>query len=794
MSLISDTGFLIHSLRLSYLRDVSDEFGPRIISFAPSYLSNAYITASSMGDSERWPELNLQTSSPELSEDEDSRPAARLRPNQNALRVRRKRASLSKRFAVSPTQEDLKNFVSDNALAEDGLGNKSPAAPKTIISLSDHAAGNLDLAPASVQPEVHIQQATAQEEPPVAKVVMFVPKFKGAAEMEKRRRIRMAARRGAPPPVISIDSSSSSSDEPTPVAEDSSDSDFGGRANDEGVDEADEFDPDFINALTPGIASSGLSDAELSGGQSMSMSASNSPAPISSRRPGPRPLPAPGRDGTPSSASRKPVSGDKYPIRKPSNAIAPPRTSSLSTSSGTSGLAFPRKKVAAIKQQQSSLTALIRSSAQSSNPFSETYAAVSGRGEPPSINVSVFFPHAHKSSKAMELNIRKDSTIEEVVGFALFTYWEEGWLPKLDEGLQGEDDPKWATRVAAVGWILRIAEDDGEVDDDFPPPDRMGKIAKFHADAYAVLEATPSQLTQNQILESKIRAGTKKSDKSASSLALPLSAVGPGSTTGTSAVGSLPLSTSLGPGFSSGPPIFLRCRVADTADADAVHISTTIPVSAEMYMQEALELVCRKRKLPNPKDYALLVADMSILIPLDRTVASLQGKRDLVLIKRSMLEEMGANILKIAGRTTDPNASIFKRISEPEVQMSAALDYTAAYKKFLIYRKMPMLVARQERTLAIDGVYIHIMPSNKAKAVFESGKTWSYHIKSIISCQQSSKTSPTFRLILNRAGHNKRYDFDAESPKMAAEIVQILRAAMERTGTARNSRRSRHVG
>ena len=72
-------------------------------------------------------------------------------------------------------------------------------------------------------------------------------------------------------------------------------------------------------------------------------------------------------------------------------------------------------------------------------------------------------------------------------------------------------------------------------------------------------------------------------------------------------------------------------------------------------MQEALELVCRKRKLQNPKDYALLLADMSILIPLDRTVASLQGNRELLLIKRSMLPQMGSDIVKGIGRTTDPN-------------------------------------------------------------------------------------------------------------------------------------------
>jgi hypothetical protein len=119
--------------------------------------------------------------------------------------------------------------------------------------------------------------------------------------------------------------------------------------------------------------------------------------------------------------------------------------------------------------------------------------------------------------------------------------------------------------------------------------------------------------------------------------------------------------------------------------------------SAGMYMQEALEMVCRRRKLANPKDYALLLADRSILIPLDRTVASLQGKRELLLVKRSALPMLGGNIVKGVGRTTDPNgafpcqvkssasqlshvASIFKNPDTPEIQYTTPLDYTAAYK------------------------------------------------------------------------------------------------------------------
>ena len=64
------------------------------------------------------------------------------------------------------------------------------------------------------------------------------------------------------------------------------------------------------------------------------------------------------------------------------------------------------------------------------------------------------------------------------------------------------------------------------------------------------------------------------------------------------------------------------------------------------------------------------------------------------------------------------------------------------------------------------------MPSaNRARAVFDSGKTSSYHIKSIADCQQSAKTSSIFKIILNRGAGNKRYDFEAESPKMAGEAL-----------------------
>ncbi|KAF9521811.1 stress-activated map kinase interacting protein 1-domain-containing protein [Crepidotus variabilis] len=820
MALITDTDFLIHSIRLNYLRDVDDPYGPRVISLDSSYQSNPYIIAAGLADSERWPQLT-RPESPNLSEDDQERPlgfpGARLRHTQTimggrtgglGLRVNAKRQSTSKRLSATPRQ------VKDGSVEDpsEGVGKPNPEND-SWIKVEDSEKN------ASPDPTVQVQQATAPEEQPVAKVVQFIPKFKGAADMEKRRQLRIAARRGAaghpgrqpPKQTLSFDTSSEEEEEPdAAAASDASEEEEDDYVEPSAIDDldgGDDFDPVFATsrALTSDSASDGAS--VFSAGTSSVPTSSGISVPNTNQKSRSRLSPVSEYTGHTHKRQQSANKQDESQHSARQGAQGNSRARSTSnTSTKSSPLhpidgVFAKKKVQPLKSLKSNLSTVLASSASSSNPFAEMYAAISGRGEIASTNVQIFFPHAKQPrGKPMDLHIRRDATVEEVIGFALWTYWEEGWQPKLDEGLIDEDDPKRGIKLATIGWVLKIAEEDGEVDDDFPSPDRMGKMSKFNSEAYAVLEATATQVQQNQMLESKIqrRPSATAAPKRPEKLNLPLQPmpVPPsGSAIYGSTLGTSLLSSSLGPSSSHGPQIFLRIRVADTADA--VHISTTIPVSAGMYMQEALELVCRKRKLANPNDYALLLADMSILIPLDRTVASLQGKRELLLIKRSMLPQMGADIMKGPGKTTDPNASIFNTITDaPEQQYSSTLDYTSAYKKYTIYRKLPMLVARNERTLAIDGVYIHIMPANKAKQVFENGRTISFHIKSIADVIQSNKTSSIFKLILNRGSGTKRYDFEAESPKFAAEIVQTikgLKAALERTGTINKSRRSRQI-
>jgi hypothetical protein len=145
----------------------------------------------------------------------------------------------------------------------------------------------------------------------------------------------------------------------------------------------------------------------------------------------------------------------------------------------------------------------------------------------------------------------------------------------------------------------------------------------------------------------------------------------------------------------------------------------------------------------------------------------------------------------------------------PDLDFNASQDFTAAYKVSasdeLPRSELSCLSCieihrvqkdaddyRKARTHARDRRTLHprkfcasfrflphelafkIMPTaNKAaKAVFDNGKTSSYHINSLFSCQSGKTPSSAFRIVVHRGagdGAHKRYEFEAENPKIASE-------------------------
>lgn len=140
------------------------------------------------------------------------------------IRVNGKRTSTSKRasrqLGLAAHKETSSLALADGeqplpALTEAHKKLQSQSAPTEDVWIAREVTAEEPVA------EIHVQQATAPEEAPapVTRAVQFIPKFKGAAEMEARRRVRMAARRGpmgrAPPPKALSFDTSSEEDEPS---------------------------------------------------------------------------------------------------------------------------------------------------------------------------------------------------------------------------------------------------------------------------------------------------------------------------------------------------------------------------------------------------------------------------------------------------------------------------------------------------------------------------------------------------------------------------------------------------
>ena len=242
------------------MRNVDDPYGSRLIMLDSSYHSNPYILAGSLADVERWPELTV-TSSPPISDDEgetSSRPfgfpgATGLKHSQTimgphrsgalGLRVSGKRASMSKRHSHIARQVNSRNAQMDSLSAHDSTTTATPMEPQvdSWVEVTEHDS-NL--------PEASAKPADEQSPPePPVKGAQFVPKFKGAAEMEARRKMRMLARRGPvaaetkPLPIIvaHLNPELSSSDDDDVILDDDDFEELTETGDD--MDDGDEFDP-----------------------------------------------------------------------------------------------------------------------------------------------------------------------------------------------------------------------------------------------------------------------------------------------------------------------------------------------------------------------------------------------------------------------------------------------------------------------------------------------------------------------------------------------------------------------
>ncbi|EJD43392.1 hypothetical protein AURDEDRAFT_185578 [Auricularia subglabra TFB-10046 SS5] len=833
MSLISDPDYIIHALRLNYLRSVEDPYGPRILSLSPNYDKNPHIVAAGLHDVERWPELAHPTS-PKTTSDAWPLGARGLKhtstimgPNRTGLMGMR--VNGSRRQSRASTQIRTSQLAAVNANVPSPTRTKrsdSEPLPAARAQAAAHVPADIDES-TPVPPEPGIQRATSMKRRANTLAQDTAgPRIPPPEEMETRRRPQLRAHFSSPErrretiiPNGEEDGMSSGDEDVDP--DDMEDDELEEMLGDD-VD--DEFDPvpsstsDNIslmssNSLVAGsVVDRSLRDGVPRGRLSPVSEFQHPQHPKASNGRTPRrqashqQLNVP--QHTPPTAAPNLLQANTATPRTRSPSPAPPHPKPAAAPS----LTFERVKVAP-PPARSALTALLAAQNATDNPYTELYSLIAARSDAQGLKLTVFV-HYRGAMQKLDVNVRKDATVEEVIGHALWVHWEEKREPKLDEGLPDDDEAR-KIRFSAVGWSLRIAEDDGEPDEDFPAPDRGRRIATF-GKYFAVQLATPQQVKHHLELETKIQRRpsrimvakkrepapaivTPQAESSPAEAKPPSSSsllLAPSSTVSTSMLNNM--AGSVG---ASNEEILIKVHVANKTD-DLAYV--TVKVTPGTYMQEVLEQAARKRRWTDLNDAVLLTHDMKIVIPLDRTVASLQGDRHIVLARRSYFNQLGISGIRQFGRSSDPNASIFKRASEiPESKGSTLTDFTTAYKKYTVQRKLPIL-KRHERVLAIDGDYVHIMPSTTGRAfLLDNMKTSSYHVKSIVGVQVSknSASGSSFRLVVLRETGQKQYDFEAENGRQAAEIVQSIKQLQKRyssqtgagAGNRSKARRSRAV-
>ena len=461
------------------------------------------------------------------------------------------------------------------------------------------------------------------------------------------------------------------------------------------------------------------------------------------------------------------------------------------------------------------------------NP-TESFARFSGKGVPDPLNIRIYAPFSETPSKPFDMPLQRiapDSyagdklpvSVADAIGLSLWRYYEEGIKPPIPR-----------SKLDVNRWTLRMVED-GEVEMDFPALTRTSAISDFASnnnraargrsrgkvyDEFALVEATDSQFKANQKLTPRYTTQANEMEEEPTETSpheqKPLEEK--------QAVPSLRLNTILDSPFSAasrkptatladkplptshstprmGPPKLLKIHFTSL---EAYSQTTTVEVTTDTYIAEVLDTVCKRMNLEKAHHF-LRVTGTSTVAPLDRTVESIGNRTELDLIRRRFAHDGGMGITGSPG-SSSPNAPLFlptettptkkgKKTTVPAHPLSQKQDLwgnTTNYKKYTVIRKQPMsFTPSHQRTLLMDGDYMHILPGETGKTLFDtSAKTTTIPFSMIVGCKVGRRHPKTFRVFIFREKETKRYDFEAQNATEAAEIVEEIRKGMEpfRTG------------
>lgn len=420
-------------------------------------------------------------------------------------------------------------------------------------------------------------------------------------------------------------------------------------------------------------------------------------------------------------------------------------------------------------------------------PF-EKFAALSGQGDPNPLKIKIWVLFSKSASKFYEVLIRRtvhsgeagdrQPTVAELIGFSLWRYGQEKLEPSLE-----------SAQLNVNKWTLRLVDDE-EVDYDFPALDRTKPVVQFTTvnnrggrtrggakayDEFALVQASDAQFKENQIAtpqyvqEAAAEEATDEIAPKPSAIpSVPAPPVAAPRNPLIVTMSNMRLNSTLADAPApitqtstrTGAKKLLRVHILST-DATPGQM-VTVDVTTDTYMEEVLDIVCKKRQL-DKANHVLKLSGSSAVVYLDRTVHSIGNRTDLDLDRRRFATDGPLTMTGSPGSTSPRNAMLLDsavrhKMKKPHLGSLHPLAREAIkqdpalsanfIKKYTVWRKQPMrFVAMNERVIGIDGEYLHIMPSSTGKTMFEGqGKTTTVHFSNVIGCKVTRRHPTNFKV------------------------------------------------
>lgn len=452
--------------------------------------------------------------------------------------------------------------------------------------------------------------------------------------------------------------------------------------------------------------------------------------------------------------------------------------------------ALPPPRPISTIQPKSLLSAAIRAKrTKAAMPF-ESFASLSGQGEANPINLRIWAPFATSTTKPYEVIIRRSVheneandrqvTVADLIGLSLWRYSEEKHEPKIAP-----------EKLNVNRWTLRMVEDE-EVDYDFPALERTRPLVSFTTannraarsrsnskpfDEFALVEATEEQFQENEVTTPQFKqegmpTASMGDEPAPRTTPLPTAAPLPGTilhqnpllTTvsalrGINGLADMPAIEASTTHTRTGVQKLLRIHIhsADAAPGQMI----TLDVTTDTYLADVLDVVCKKRQLEKA-NHVLKLTGSGTVVLLDRTVESIGNRTELDLYRRRFATD-GPLTMSGSPSSNSPKVGLIgdrgdiRKIRKgqmmgphPLAQESIKQDEMTSsnYRKYTVWRKQPMrFVGMNERVLAIDGEYLHIMPASTGKTMFEGqGKTTTVHFSNVVGCKVTRRHPTNFKV------------------------------------------------